>query len=53
MQRVLYKAVSPEGRQTNPYMSWPGSLRKLNAAESNTHVSPAFRMRRWREKMLS
>jgi hypothetical protein len=50
-QRALYDAISPEGWQSNLYMSWLGFLRKLNGAEGNTHVSPVFRTRAWREKM--
>lgn len=50
-QRTLYDAISPEGWQSNLYMSWLGFLRKLNGAEGNTHVSPVFRTRAWREKM--
>jgi len=50
-QRALYDAISPEGWQSNLYMSWLGFLRKLNGAEGNTHVSPVFRTRSWREKM--
>jgi len=50
-QRALYDAISPEGWQSNLYMSWLGFLRKLNGAEGNTHVSPVFRTRNWRGKM--
>ncbi len=50
-QRALYDGISPEGWQSNLYMSWLGFLRKLNGAEGNTHVSPVFRTRAWREKM--
>ena len=50
-QRALYDAISEEGWQSNLYTSWLGFLRKLNGAEGNPKVSPAFRGTAWRTKM--
>lgn len=50
-QRALYDAISEEGWQSNLYTSWLGFLRKLNGAEGNAKVSPAFRGTAWRKKM--
>ncbi|MDB5048239.1 MAG: hypothetical protein JWO30_1310 [Fibrobacteres bacterium] len=50
-QRALYDGISAEGWQSNMYTSWLGFLRKLNPAEGNTKVAPAFRTGIWRKKM--